>query len=192
MNIDPAAAVLLFVGRFAPVKGVPALLQAVADLAQKHNPMRLMVVGGDGDQAETTLAIRRRAEALGIAPLVQMAGRITHERLPMFYAAADMLVLPSTYESFGLVTLESLACGTPVVATRVGGAAAVIEDGVNGALIDRPDSAALADGIERVLILIRRRQLSPKRIRDSAAHYGWDHVASAIVSVYNNALRKRP
>lgn len=191
LHLDPAAAVLLFVGRFAPVKGIPTLLQALAEVAQRQSPIKLVVVGGDGESAQTTREIERQAEELGIAPLLQLAGRIDHERLPLFYNAADILVLPSTYESFGLVTLESLACGTPVVATRVGGAAAIIDDGVNGTLIDPLDGAALAGGIERVLAQIRGRQLSARRIRRSVAPYSWEHVASSIISVYKDALRRR-
>lgn len=191
LNIDPAAAVLLFVGRFAPVKGMPSLLQAVAEVAQRQAPVNLVLVGGDGEQAETTLEVKRQAGELGIAPLLQLAGRVDHGKLPLFYSAADMVVLPSTYESFGLVTLEALACGTPVVATRVGGAAAVIEEGVNGTLLDRPDSTALVEGIERVLAQIRQRRLSARRIRDSIAPYSWDRVASSIVSVYKGTLQRR-
>jgi D-inositol-3-phosphate glycosyltransferase len=191
LHLDPDAAILLFVGRFAPVKGIPTLLQAVAQVAQRQASIRLVVVGGDGEAAETTREIRRQAEELGITARLQMAGRIDHERLPLFYSAADMLVLPSTYESFGLVTLEALACGTPVVATRVGGAAAVIEDGVNGTLIDGSDQAVLADGIERVLAQLRGGRLSVRRTRQSVAPYSWKHVASAIVSVYKDVLRCR-
>jgi D-inositol-3-phosphate glycosyltransferase len=191
LHLDPAAAILLFVGRFAPVKGIPTLLQAVAEVAQRQALIKLVVVGGDGEAAETTREIRRQAEELGITLRLQMVGRIDHERLPLFYSAADMLVLPSTYESFGLVTLESLACGTPVVATRVGGAAAVIEEGVNGTLIDGSDRGALAAGIERVLAQVRGGQLSVRRTRQSVAPYGWKHVASAIVSVYKDVLRCR-
>lgn len=191
LNMDPEATILLFVGRFAPVKGVPALLKALVLLSRRHASIHLVLVGGDGEQAETTAEIRRQAKALGILPLLQMAGRIDHEQLPLYYTAADLLVVPSSYESFGLVTLESLACGTPVVATRVGGAAAVITEGVNGILVDRPDSTALADGIERVVDGIRRRQFSLQRVRNSISAYGWDRAASAILSVYNGALRRQ-
>jgi D-inositol-3-phosphate glycosyltransferase len=191
LHLDPDAAILLFVGRFAPVKGIPSLLQAVAEVAQRQAFIKLVVVGGDGEAAETTQEVRRRAEELGITARLQMAGRIDHGRLPLFYSAADLLVLPSTYESFGLVTLESLACGTPVVATRVGGAAAIIEEGVNGALIDGSDRGVLADGIERVLARVRGGRLSVRRVRQSVAPYSWKHVASAIVSVYKDVLRCR-
>ncbi len=188
LNIDPDAAVLLFVGRFAPVKGMPALLSAVAELAKRQIPLRLVVVGGDGQTAEATVALKKQAEGLGIAPLVQLTGRVDHSRLPLYYAAADVLVLPSTYESFGLVTLEALACGTPVVATRVGGAAAVLKDGVNGILIDRPEGNALAGGIERTLTQVRRGELTAQRIRESIAPYSWDRVAAATLKLYRNLI----
>ncbi len=184
LNMDPTAAVLLFVGRFAPVKGIPALLGAVADLAGEKTPLSLVVIGGDGQTAEATIELKRQAEALGIAPLLRLTGRIDHDRLPLYYTAADMLVLPSTYESFGLVTLESLACGTPVVATRVGGAAAILQEGVNGILIDRSESGTLAQGIERVLTQLRKGELSTRAIRGSVAPYAWNRVATEILGLY--------
>ncbi len=184
LNIDPLAAVLLFVGRFAPVKGMTALLDAVAELARFQTPVKLVVVGGDGEKDGTTLAVERRARELGIARRLHLAGRIDHGRLPLYYNAADMLVLPSFYESFGLVTLESLACGTPVVATRVGGAAAVVKDGVNGTLIDHPDGSGLARAIGQVLNQVRHGELTARNIRQSVAPYGWSRVAAAILKVY--------
>jgi len=184
LNIDPAAAVLLFVGRFAPVKGLPTLLDAAVDLAAQQLPLCVVVVGGDGQTAEATRELERRADALGITSLLHLAGRIDHDRLPLYYNAADMVVLPSTYESFGLVTLESLACGTPVVATRVGGAAAVLKNGKNGTLIDRPEAGLLARGIERVLAQVRGGELSPQTIRESVAPYSWESVAAAMLELY--------
>lgn len=189
LHIDPDAAVLLFVGRFAPVKGIPMLLRAVAKMTRQDHHVNLVVAGGDGQTAGATVELERQAAALGISPMLRLTGRVDHHRLPLYYNAADMLVLPSTYESFGLVTLESLACGTPVVATRVGGAAAVIKEGVNGVLIERPDGELLAQGIERVLTQVRRGELTAQRIRASVAPYSWNRVADAILAVYKTLCR---
>lgn len=184
LNIDPTATILLFVGRFAPVKGIPVLLDAVAELAGRQASLKLVVVGGDGEKSSATKALKRQAKGLGIAPLLLMAGRVDHDRLSLYYNAADMLVLPSTYESFGLVTLESLACGTPVVATCVGGAASVVKDGLNGILIEHPESTGLARAMERVLTQVRHQELTARRIRESVAPYGWNRVAALILAVY--------
>jgi D-inositol-3-phosphate glycosyltransferase len=199
LKIDPAASVILFVGRFAPVKGMDVLLKAMARLAPRIASLKLIVVGGDGPHAQTTLAIKRQAEGLGIAPLLNMAGRVEHDQLPIYYNAADLLAVPSTYESFGLVTLESLACGSPVATTRVGGAAAIIKEGVNGTLLEDSGATAVARGLERVLMQVQRRRVSAQQIRGSVVEYGWDRVAASILNMYNKFsgtmqpnLRTRP
>lgn len=188
LDLDPGVAVLLFVGRFAPVKGMEALLRAVADISPRWKPLKLVVVGGDGPEAPVTWVLERRIEALGIAPHVRLAGRVEHRHLPLYYNAADLLVLPSTYESFGLVILEALACGTPVAATRVGGAVAAIQEGVNGTLIDHPNGRSVAKGIERVLNRVRNNQLPATQIRKTVMAYGWQRIAGSILSLYDTLL----
>lgn len=188
LKIDVASGVVLFVGRFAPVKGLDMLLNAVAELVPRYPPLKLVVVGGDGPYADTTAALKKRAEKLALSSHLYLAGRIDHNDLPLFYNAADLLALPSSYESFGLVTLESLACGTPVAATVTGGAAAIIREGLNGTLVERPESVCFSQGMERLLIQVRQQELSPEQIRRSVTGYGWDRIAASIMLIYDALL----
>lgn len=188
LKIDPACPALLFVGRYAPVKGVDCLLDAIAQLAGRFPKLNLLVVGGDGPQARSTLDLMHRIESLGVQPFVTVVGRVDHDLLPLYYSAADVTVLPSSYESFGLVTLESLACGTPVAATGTGAAKSIIAEGINGAIIDRTDGAAIAKAIQRLLVNGQERPVSASLIRESVSEFKWEDIAASVLRVYNALL----
>jgi D-inositol-3-phosphate glycosyltransferase len=188
LKIDDQSLVILFVGRFAPVKGMDVLLAAVAKLVPCYPRLQLVVVGGDGPGADSTRALTDQAEILGVASHLRLAGRVDHDDVPLFYNAADFLALPSFYESFGLVTLESLACGTPVVATLTGGANSIISEGLNGTLIPHPDIPSLAQGLERMLTQVQQQTFSTKQIRESVSGYGWDRIAESVLNTYDTLL----
>lgn len=188
LKIDDTSLVILFVGRFAPVKGMDMLLKAVAELVIRYSRLKLLVVGGDGPKADSTLALLDLAETLGVASHLRLDGRIGHDDLPLYYNAADILALPSFYESFGLVTLESLACGTPVAATSTGGASSIINEGSNGTLIHQPDPLSVAQGLERLLSKVLQQAISKQQIRESVAGYGWDVIAASILNTYEALL----
>jgi D-inositol-3-phosphate glycosyltransferase len=145
--------VLLYVGRIAPIKGLHTLLDAVARLAAMRSGVRLLVVGGDADDPVDghERALRERIDALGLDRAVRFVGAQPQERLRDFYVAADALVLPSYYESFGMVALEAMACATPVIASRVGGLTTTVRDGVTGFLVGEGDVMALVERVEHVL-----------------------------------------
>jgi D-inositol-3-phosphate glycosyltransferase len=180
--------VVLFVGRFAALKGVDALLEAAADLAPAASDLNLVLVGGDGPESAGFRSLSGLAEALGIQDRVWFPGRIEQDRLPMYYSAADLLVLPSRYESFGLVVLEALACGTPVAATPVGAVEAIIRPGINGAIIDDPSRTGVARGIGRFFEKFGGRALDPAAVRATVAHYGWERIAAVVVRAYNELI----
>lgn len=174
----------LYVGRIAPIKGLDTLLDAVARL--RALGLRLLVVGGeadeplDGHEAE----IRRRAEALGLGAAVSFVGAQPQDRLRDYYVAADVTVLPSYYESFGMVALEAMACGSPVLATRVGGLATTVLDGVTGVLVPDGDAAALAGSLERLLgDAALRWRLGREGVRWAARHR-WPCVVEAVCREY--------
>ena len=174
--------VLLFVGRIDRVKGLDVLIRAVALL--KHRPnLRLVVVGGSGQEAELHRN-RALAEALGL--LVDFRGAVAQEDLPAYYSASDALVVPSHYESFGLVAVEALACETPVIASMVGGLPTVIHDEVNGLLVPwrRPD--AFAKRIERVLDDAPLRARIVANSRESVVRFSWEAVADRIANLYQD------
>jgi D-inositol-3-phosphate glycosyltransferase len=188
LGLAADAQMALYVGRFAPVKGIDNLLGAVARLKHRLPKLHLVVVGGDGPDAESTRALTRQVHLLRMAERVTFAGRIAQASLPRYYSAADFVALPSHYESFGLVVLEALACGTPVVATRVGAAATLIKEGLNGVLIDSPDEAAVARAITRMVKALPPLPGSQSKIRATAGEFDWQRVAVSVMQVYGLLL----
>ncbi len=178
--------IVLYVGRFAPLKGLHRLLEALTHL-KHHKRLRLVIVGGDGEQAAESRRLLDLSDEWGIRDRVRLAGRIEQKNLPRYYSAADLLVVPSHYESFGLVALESLACGTPVVATPVGAMKSILREGETGSVVHNVSARSLANAIER--FLREGPALSTAAIRESILQYGWSEVASATIDEYTVALR---
>jgi len=187
LGLDPGDTLLLYVGRFDPLKGLHRLLEALPGLLGRHPSLRLLLVGGDGPDASSTLELRRLARDLGVAERVAFAGRVAREKLPPYYGAADALVLPSRYESFGLVALESLACGTPVVATRVGAMEDLILPGKTGMLADGFDVASLARALDAFLESPEKDRWPAERIRRSVSSLAWSATAAAMLDQYRKA-----
>ena len=188
LGFDPDESILLYVGRFDPIKGIDRLLEAMAYL--KHfKRMQLIIVGGDGPDTPEYQNLQRLTAGFGIEQSVRFVGRIEQKNLPPYYSAADALVIPSYYESFGLVGLESLACGTPVVATRVGAMARILKQGKTGLVVADPTPRRLANNIEKILSNAESTLLSAHAIRASVIKYGWSNVASAVVNEYETMLR---
>jgi D-inositol-3-phosphate glycosyltransferase len=147
------------------------------------------VVGGpSGTGAVEPHHLEQLARRLGVLDLVRFEQPATGERLADFYRAATVTVVPSYSESFGLVALESQACGTPVVAARVGGLVTAVDDGVSGVLVDghRPDAyaAVLTDLIADAA---RRRSLSTGAVAH-ASKFSWDRTVEGVLGVYADAL----
>ena len=181
-----ARPVLLWVGRLAPIKGLDTLLDAVGRLHAAGTDPRLLIVGGDADDPpnghETTL--RAQIRRLRLDGAVSFVGPQPQERLPTYYAAADVTVVPSYYESFGMVALEAMACGSPVIASRVGGLVTTVRDGVTGFLVPESDVAALA---ERIAALVADPDLRWRIGREGvrwAAQHRWPCVAEAVCREY--------
>jgi D-inositol-3-phosphate glycosyltransferase len=179
--------IVLYVGRFDPIKGIDRLLEAMAYL--KHlKRMRLVIIGGDGSDTPEYQNLKQLSAAFGVEESVRFVGRIAQKDLPPYYSAADALVIPSYYESFGLVGLESLACGTPVVATRVGAMTRILERGKTGLVVADATPRGLADNIEKIISNATSPLLSAHAIRASVLKYGWSNVASAVVNEYEAML----
>jgi D-inositol-3-phosphate glycosyltransferase len=132
------------------------------------------------------------ASHLGIADRVTFLGAVDHERLPYYYSAADVCVVPSFYESFGLVALEAMACGTPVVASRVGGLASTIRDGETGYLIPWRCPEPFAERIEVLLANKELRDAFGRASRDLAARYRWSNVAESVLDIYRELIGQPP
>ncbi len=178
---------VLFVGRVEPLKGIDRLIRAMPSLYREWG-LKLMVVGGDSDGQPEVESLQSLSRSLGIQDNVTFAGTVRYEDLPMYYSAADVCVVPSYYESFCLVALESLACGTPVVATRVGAMESVIRHGQNGYLLEDNDPNHLADSIAALLSRPPAHKKSAEAIRASVCRFSWSNVAKAIAREYRAVL----
>ena len=174
---------VLYVGRFAPEKGLDRLLQAVARL--KHMPnLRLIVVGGDGPQDPARQRMAELSRACGVADRVEFRGRVEQAELPWYYSAADLLCLPSSYESFGMTALEALACGVPVAATRVGAMEELLQLPQNGRLAQDFSPEAMARAIAGIVQDPPGTPFRREAIRNSVRRYGWPQIAQEMVAVY--------
>ncbi len=182
---------LLYVGRIAPIKGLETLLDALGCLRGRGIGARLVVVGGETDEPVDAheAGVRRRVTTLGLANAVTFVGAQPQERLRDWYVAADVIVLPSYYESFGMVALEAMACGSPVVASRVGGLQTTVRDGVTGLLVPEGDPCALADTIARVLADGALRWRLGREGQRWASQHRWPCVAEAISREYATLAR---
>jgi len=170
---------ILYVGRLELLKGIDRLLNAMTYIKNKHN-LKLIIIGGDGD-SQYDVELQRLSRKLQIQDLISFQGMVSQEELPRFYNAADVVVIPSHYESFGLVALESLACGTPVVTTMVGGAESVVRQGETGYVVASNDPHILAEKIMLVLSRSNGNTESINSTRESIATFGWSNVAETVV-----------
>jgi D-inositol-3-phosphate glycosyltransferase len=185
LNLDAHAPVLLWVGRLEKLKGVDILINAVAQLDDRN--FTLLIVGGDEYAAELKAELCRQAEAAGLAANVRFDGAVAHGDLPLYYSAADVCVVPSYYESFGLVAVEAMACGTPVVASRVGGLISTVTDGVNGYLIPWRCPEPFAEKLEVLLNNPELRENFSRSARRSVERFRWRTIGLQIASLYDQA-----
>jgi len=195
--------VLLFVGRIEPLKALDTLIESLAAAFEQAPGLRestaLIVVGGDPREAEV-IAMRALAASLGVGDSVEFHGSQPHDRMPLLYRAADALVIPSDYESFGMSALEAMACGTPVIAMQVGGLAYLINGietvdkaetastpAANGLFVPPRDRAALAAAIVRLLSDSALRDQLGAHAAQEAIGYGWSSIAVRILAVLLDA-----
>lgn len=171
---------LLFVGRLDPLKGAELLVQSMPLLRSRAV---LAIVGGDEHDSERP-RLEALARKLGVADRIRFIDAAPQDALPQYYRAADLLAVASHYESFGLVAVEALACGTPVIAPRVGGLPAIIQDGVNGALVDPRTPASYAARLDALLGDPARLAALQVQARPSVRQFGWHHIARQISDVY--------
>ena len=197
IGVPPCERTLLFVGRIEPLKGIDTLIEAIVLLKDQGEferyPFCLAVIGGepeinqDSMSAEMARLQELRAK-FGLTNLITFLGKRDQDTLPYYYSAAEAVVVPSQYESFGMVALEAMACGTPVVASQVGGLAFLVQDGVTGYTVPTSDPQALAD---RLLSLIRDPDLRDrmgKQAAEFAKDYSWQTIAERILNLYNQTI----
>ena len=125
---------------------------------------------------------------MGLDDLVLFLGKRAQDTLPYYYSAADMLVMPSHYESFGMVALEAMACGTPVVASQVGGLAFLVQDGETGFVVPDGDPAALSERLTQLLTDDGLRERLGSRAAEYARQYSWENIVDQLLTIYRKLL----
>jgi len=170
---------ILYVGRIEPLKGIDQLLRAMSYLGE-HLKAKLAIIGGGEDSQDEIVRLSQLADNLNIADKVAFLGLVKQERLPVYYSAADVCVNPSYYETFGLVALESLACGTPVVATDVGGFRDVICQGETGYVLPDNNPCRMAEKIAAAISDPDADSRNALSVRNSVSQYSWSDIARAF------------
>ena len=195
IGLCPDRRIILFVGRIEPLKGIDNLLRAIAQIIDRQPGLRdglcVPVIGGDPDrirEADEMARLQELREELGIGDLVLFLGAKDQDTLQHYYSAAEMVVMPSDYESFGMVALEAMACGTPVIASDVGGLAFLIKDARTGYRVPARDPAALAAKITRLLVDEGLRRRIGQRATCWAEAYAWPRIADRIEALYEEAI----
>ena len=199
IGLSPDQRMVLFVGRIEPLKGVDTLLRAMSCLKFQGvlHPVYLAIIGGepDADPDEMTAEmahLQKLCDDLAMGQTVVFLGKREQDTLPYYYSAAEVLVMPSFYESFGMVALEAMACGTPVIASQVGGLAFLVRDGETGYHVPEGDPAALCDKLSLLLSDNDLRERMGKCAAEYAQGYRWEKIAAQIVSVYERLIGRTP
>ena len=195
VGVDPDNKLVLFVGRIEPLKGLDTLIRAIscqrtANLGQ----VTLMIIGGDPNVSPQEMSaemvrIQQLCDDLCMGRMVVFLGKRAQDTLPYYYSAADVLVMPSHYESFGMVALEAMACGTPVIASQVGGLAFLVRDGETGYHVPDQDPEALCGKLLAIFSDLHLRETMGLRAAEYARNYAWAIIATQIVDVYKSLVK---
>ena len=198
VGLKPEDRMILFVGRIEPLKGVDTLINAMCCLQLKDatRPVHLAIIGGDPsaspEQMTAEMArLQKMCNDLGLGQTVVFLGKRDQATLPYYYSAAEVLVMPSHYESFGMVALEAMACGTPVIASEVGGLAYLVRDGETGFTIPAEEPETLCDKLSWLLNDPGLHQRMSEQAAAYARDYAWDKIAAQIVEVYNSLTERQ-
>jgi D-inositol-3-phosphate glycosyltransferase len=197
IGIPPDDRMILFVGRIEPLKGLETLLRALAHLRKMDIenccPLYLVVIGGEPDATPETMNAEMARlftirDELNLQDMVIFLGKRDQDTLPYYYSAAEVVVVPSFYESFGMVALEAMACGTPVVASQVGGLAFLIQNGITGYVVPDGDDEALFNRLFQLSQDPELRSKLGEQAAASARSYGWDTITTQIIRLYDDTL----
>lgn len=197
IGVPPCERMLLFVGRIEPLKGLDTLIEAISLMRERGEleklPFCLSIIGGDPEGGteyfdQEMARLQDLRDKYGLEELVTFLGKRSQDTLPYYYSAAEAVVVPSQYESFGMVALESMACGTPVVASQVGGLAYLVQDGITGYTVPASEPGALAERLTALLRDDGLRHHLGMRAAEFAQQYGWNIIAGQIINLYRGVL----
>jgi D-inositol-3-phosphate glycosyltransferase len=193
VGLPQDAHILAFVGRIQPHKGPEVLIRAVAEMLN-HSPhlrpklITIIMGGASGSGLGEVERLKDLVSWLNISDVVRFENPVPRAQSPQWYRAADLVCVPSYSESFGLVALEAQACGTPVVATAVGGLRTAVADGISGVLVDGHDPRAWSSVLARLIQEPQRRVLLSMGAIEHASHFGWDATARGTLDIYDRII----
>ena len=195
LNIAPDTILLTFVGRIQPHKGPDVLIKAAAEMVS-HSPylrakLAVVIMGGASGHINELEKLKSLAKFLNVEDVTHFVDPVSRTVLPDWYRASDLVCVPSYSESFGLVALEAQACGTPVVATAIGGLRTAVSDGISGSLVDGHDPKAWSAVISRLIAEPQRRLLLSMGAVEHASHFGWEMTARKTLDVYDIVFSNR-
>ena len=197
LGLEKSKLIISFVGRIQPHKGPEILIRAVNEM-MTHNPelradLKVLIAGGvSGVKNNEDIRLRELVNWLKLDDVIKFLEPISREKLPDLYRSSDLVCVPSYSESFGLVALEAQACGTPVVASAVGGLRTAVADGISGVLVDGHDPRAWSSVLARLLMEPQRRILLSMGAVEHASHFGWDRTARGTLDVYDRLINHQP
>ena len=199
IGLPAEGCLILFVGRIEPLKGVETLIRAMAIMKQKGTlrqcPQGLAIIGGDPQASPRMMnaemaRLQALCKGLGMDDVILFLGKRDQDTLPYYYSAAEVLVMPSHYESFGMVALEAMACGTPVVASQVGGLAFLVQDGVTGYVVPADDPEALGERLTRLIEDAELRRTMAAKAAAYAQDYAWERITDKMLALYAEVLNQ--
>lgn len=198
VGLEPDDRLVLFVGRIEPLKGVDTLIQAMSclELKDMRKSVRLAIIGGEPDASPQDMSaemarLQKLCDELGMDKNVVFLGKRGQDTLPYYYSAAEVVVMPSHYESFGMVALEAMACGSPVIASDVGGLGFLVQDGETGFTVADGDPQLLCDRLSLLLGNPELRTRMGQRAAEYARDYSWDKIARRIESLYSSLVESK-
>lgn len=198
LNITHNEKMLLFAGRIEPLKGVDTLIKAIAQMRKSdvlsECPHYLYIIGGDPDEKKEEIdneiiRLRELCLQLGVGDLIIFSGKKNQDTLQYYYSAAEIVVMPSNYESFGMVALEAMACGTPVVATQVGGLQHLVKNNITGFTIPHNDPDALEEKMTRLICQPALREKMSLQCVEYARSYSWEMITPQIIDLYRTLIK---
>ena len=199
VGLKPEDRMVLFVGRVEPLKGLDTLIHAMSALQlQEKRRVHLAIIGGDPSASPREMSaemarLQKLCDDLAVGQTVVFLGKRDQDKLPYYYSAAELVVMPSHYESFGMVALEAMACGTPVIASEVGGLAYLVKDGETGFTIPDQEPDMLCEKISWLLNDHELHTAMSRRAVEYAQDYAWEKIAKQILDVYQDLTQiERP
>jgi D-inositol-3-phosphate glycosyltransferase len=197
VGLKPDDRMVLYVGRIEPLKGVDTLIEAMHCLRWKEvEPVHLAIIGGEPSASPREMSgemarLQKLCDDLCVGQTVVFLGKRDQDKLPYYYSAAELVVMPSHYESFGMVALEAMACGTPVIASEVGGLAYLVRDGETGFTIPDQEPDTLCEKISWLLNDHDLHATMSQRAVEYAQDYAWERIANQIVDLYQGLVKTK-